>query len=125
MSNFERDGAGDIFSQNGAPNYHPNMFGGPEVHPNAKEWTPPSEEIEAKVDYYDLYDTDNYSQPKDFWEKVLDNEARKRLVNNLAQSINLANETIRRRAVEVFSKVSSDMGNQLKSKLNLETTVHL
>lgn len=101
------------------------MFGGPEVYPNAQEWTAPSAELAGKVDYYDLYDTDNYSQPKAFWEKVLNAEAKNRLVNNLAHSINLANETIRKRAVEVFSNVSTDFGNQLKSKVNLETTVHL
>lgn len=125
VANFQRDGVDYYFSQNGAPNYHPNMFGGPEVYPNAKEWTAPPEQVNATVDYYDLYDTDNYSQARTFWEKVLDNAAKDRLVNNLTGKIKLANETIRKRAVEIFSNVSSDLGNRLKSKLNLETTVHL
>lgn len=101
------------------------MFGGPKVYPNAEEWTLPPERVNATIDYYDLYDVDNYSQPRKFWEKVLDNGARHRLVENLAGTIKLANETIRKRAVEVFSKVHPDLGNRLLTKLNLETTVHL
>lgn len=101
------------------------MFGGPKVYPNAKEWTAPPEQVNATIDYYDLNDVDNYSQPRIFWEKVLDDGAKNRLVANLAGTIKLANETIRKRAVEVFSRVHSDLGNRLLNKLNLETTVHL
>lgn len=101
------------------------MFGGPDVNPIVKEWSMPPAQVEAKIDYYDLIDVDNYSQPKVFWEKVLDNGAKERLVNNLAGTIKLANETIQKRAVEVFSKVHSNLGKQLRNKLNLETTVHL
>lgn len=101
------------------------MFGGPEVYPNAKEWTAPPEKVNGTVDYYDLFDVDNYSQPKNFWEKVLDDGAKNRLAENLAGSIKMANETIQKRAIEVFSQVHSDLGNRLRNKLNIETTVHL
>lgn len=101
------------------------MFGGPEENPSAKEWTIPPEQINGALDYYDLKDEDNYSQASIFWQQVLDDGAKERLVNNLAETINLANITIKRRAIEVFSEVHSELGNRLKLKLNVDTTVHL
>lgn len=35
VSNEQRDGLDAIYNQNGAPNYYPNSFGGPEVVPSA------------------------------------------------------------------------------------------
>lgn len=124
------------FSQGGAPNYYPNSFGGPAGDPFAASWTPPPARFDGKEDYYpQFYDEDNYSQPKVFWDKVLDDAAKNRLVshffrisklsvsgnydqvNNLADSIKLAKQDIQERTVDVFNNVSTDLGARLRTKL--------
>ncbi|XP_030760908.1 catalase-like [Sitophilus oryzae] len=127
-ANFQRDGLMCIFSQNGAPNYYPNSFGGPNPDPEAAQWTPPPQEFSGKEDYYpEYYEEDNYSQPGVFWEKVLDDAAKQRLVNNLAGSIRCATADIQKRAVKVFANVSKDLGDRLSKALSLSNsvTVHL
>lgn len=129
------------FSQGGAPNYYPNSFGGPAGDPFAASWTPPPAQFDGKEDYYpQFYDEDNYSQPKVFWDKVLDTAAKERLVshifsivkngngicdqvNNLAGSIKRAKKDIQERTVEVFNNVSTDLGTRLKTKLFGEAKV--
>ncbi|XP_050504615.1 catalase-like [Diabrotica virgifera virgifera] len=113
IENFERDGPACLYNQGGAPNYHPNSFGGPEVDPAAKNWTQPPEHISGDIDYHDLSNDDNYSQPNVFWNKVLDEAAKGRLVNNLAGAIKNAKKEIQDRAVEVFKNVDPVLGERL------------
>ncbi|XP_018575508.1 catalase-like [Anoplophora glabripennis] len=125
VSNFQRDGRDAVNNQGGAPNYHPNSFGGPDPDPNAMSWIPPPAKVEGDVDYYDLGEDDNYSQPRVFWNKVLDEGGKSRLVDNLANSLKMTSERIRNRAVEVFSKVDPDMGDRLRNMLATEIVVNL
>ncbi|XP_048519328.1 catalase isoform X3 [Dendroctonus ponderosae] len=114
-NNFQRDGFMCSFNQGGAPNYYPNSFGGPNSDPFAESWTPPPEYVAGFENYYpEFYEEDNYSQPRAFWEQVLDEGAKNRLVHNLAGAIKLANRTIQERIVDVFNNVSDDLGVRLK-----------
>lgn len=126
-ANFQRDGPMCYFNQGGAPNYHPNSFGGPNSDPFAASWTKPPQSFQGNEDYYpEFFEEDNYSQPKVFWKKVLDDEARQRLVDNLADSIKLTKKEIQDKAVEMFTKVSKDLGSRLKGKVAKQArVVHL
>nr|XP_023022820.1 catalase-like [Leptinotarsa decemlineata] len=120
IANFQRDGFDAIKNQNGAPNYHPNSFGGPEPLPNAKYWTPPPESVTGNVDYFDLGDDDNYTQAGDFYRKVLNDQAKERLVQNLAGKIKLAQRRILDRTVEEFTKVDENLGQRIMKAIKLE-----
>ncbi|KAH1021451.1 hypothetical protein HUJ04_010963 [Dendroctonus ponderosae] len=114
-NNFQRDGFMCSFNQGGAPNYYPNSFGGPNSDPFAESWTPPPEYVAGFENYYpEFYEEDNYSQPRVFWEQVLDEGPKNRLVHNLAGAIKLANRTIQERTLDVFNNVSDDLGVLLK-----------
>ncbi|ENN73278.1 hypothetical protein YQE_10108, partial [Dendroctonus ponderosae] len=79
-NNFQRDGFMCSFNQGGAPNYYPNSFGGPNSDPFAESWTPPPEYVAGFENYYpEFYEEDNYSQPRVFWEQVLDEGPKNRL----------------------------------------------
>ncbi|KAJ8927344.1 hypothetical protein NQ314_020192 [Rhamnusium bicolor] len=114
-----------IDNQGGAPNWHPNSFGGPNVDPNAKYWTPPPEHVEGDVDYHDLGDDDNYSQPRVFWNKVLSDGAKTRLVKNLSGTLKLTTEEIRNRAIKMFTNVDENFGQKLTIALQEEKMVYL
>lgn len=110
--NFQRDGKATIDNQNGGPNYHPNSFGGPETDPRTWHmW--PYYDISGEVGYYDNGKEDNYSQPRVFYREVLDDGARKRLIDNLATSLRNCSEEIWSRQVSEFAKVDEDFGRQL------------
>lgn len=110
--NFERDGKMTINNQGGAPNYHPNSFGGPETDPKVyKMW--PKLEVTGVIDYYDTGDEDNYSQPRVFYREVLKEDERTRLINNLVNSLKNCSEEIWNRAVVQFGKVDEEFGRRL------------
>lgn len=116
VSNFQRDGLGAKFNQAGAPNYHPNSFGGPETEQRAwRLWS--SMEVSGYVGYYDNGKDDNYSQSGRFYREVLDEGGRKRLVQNLATSLKNCSEKIRNRAVSEFARVDQNLGNELAKSI--------
>lgn len=88
-------------------------------------WILPPTTVEGVIDYHDLGDEDNYSQPRVFWKKVLDEGGKSRLVDNLANSLKLTNERIRNRAIDMFSNVDADMGDRLRNMLATEVVVNL
>jgi catalase len=116
VSNSQRDGFACVNeNQNGAPNYHPNMFNGPAECKAAHDHV---HHLTGDVDRYETADEDNFSQPAMFWKKVLKPEERERLVNNIAGHLRNANETIRQRAVKVFTQVDPDFGSGVQKGLD-------
>ncbi|CRL01021.1 CLUMA_CG014366, isoform A [Clunio marinus] len=117
--NYQRDGPMCLNdNQSGAPNYYPNSFNGPEPSQRAKDLQPPYKVVDDDVYRYDSGDEDNFSQPSVFWNFVLDDPARERLIKNIANHLGNAAEFIQERAIGNFAKVDSDFGNNLKIMLN-------
>ncbi|XP_057330564.1 catalase-like [Microplitis mediator] len=112
--NYQRDGAMTIYDQNGAPNYYPNSFKGPEVRPAVKS---PPFGIFGDADRYEPINEDNFGQATTFWRKVLDTDAKTRLVNNLVASLSKASTFIVERAVKNFSQVDVELGQRLQEGL--------
>ncbi|KAG5890304.1 hypothetical protein JTB14_017618 [Gonioctena quinquepunctata] len=117
ICNFQRDGFATLHSQGGAPNYHPNSFGGPDPASVEMSWIPPPESVTGDVDYYDLGGEDNYTQPRVFWQSVLDDDAKERLVQNLAGKIKLAQKSIATKTVNVFSNVDVELGERIRKAM--------
>jgi len=116
VSNSQRDGPA-CFTENqaGAPNYHPNMFEGPVPHKGAAEH---AVKVTGDVDRHETGDDDNFTQPGVFWRKVLKPEERQRLVDNISGHLKHANETIRQRAVKVFTQVDPEFGQGVEKGLS-------
>jgi catalase len=106
-------------NQGGAPNYYPNSFNGPETSRRARALEPPFK-VAGDVDRIDNGDEDNFTQARIFWNSVLDEPARKRLVDNLANHLVNAADFIQERAVGNFAQVSKDFGKQLTQALKLK-----
>lgn len=118
--NYQRDGPMTFTdNQGGAPNYFPNSFEGPEENARARSLVVP-EKISGDVDRYSTGESeDNFSQCTDFWENVLKQDERNRLVRNIAGHIKAASVFIQERAIENFGKVHPDFGNKLKELLDI------
>lgn len=103
-------------NQGGAPNYYPNSFSGPEPSQRARNLEP-AYKLSGDVQRYDSGDEDNFTQPRIFWNSILDEAARKRLVSNIANHLGDALEFIQERAVHNFAQVSQDFGQKLEKAL--------
>jgi catalase len=116
VNNSQRDGPACVNeNQAGAPNYHPNMFSGPAPQKSAADHV---FKATGDVDRYETEDEDNFSQPGNFWRKVLKPEERQRLVENISGHLKNANETIRQRAVKVFTQVDPEFGQGVEKAMS-------
>lgn len=118
VQNYQREGRGVITSQAGAPNYFPNSFGGPIESIRAQELDP-SFRMCADIGRYEERDPDHYSQPRELWRSVLDEEHKRRTVGNLAASLRpVVRKDIQRRAIELFRKVDEELGSMIEEALD-------
>lgn len=121
--NYQRDGF-MCFNDNqgGAPNYFPNSFHGPVECERAKKLHPVEKVVGDvyRISSGDL--EDNFGQPSVFYNKVLDEPARARLISNIAGHLKNASPFIQERTVKNFSKVSSDFGTRLAASLGLKAS---
>ncbi|KAK2565306.1 Catalase [Acropora cervicornis] len=99
VCNNQRDGPQTFDNQSGRPNYYPNSFSGPK-----SDMKHSTSKFQASGDCmrHESGDEDNYSQATIFWEKTLDDEARKRLVNNIAGHLKDAQAFLQKRAVSIW-----------------------
>lgn len=118
VRNYQRDGEMNYGeNQGGAPNYYPNSFNGPyEAGCYNKLESPYEVSGEAsRIDTGEL--EDNFSQAAIFWDRVLDDGAKERLVDNIANHLINAALFIQERAIRMFGKVSGDFGKRLHATL--------
>ena len=86
VNNYERDGAMRVDGNGGSsPNYFPNSFD--QIKPDPAYQEPGIELDTLYAGWYDRNaegENDHYSQPGDFWRKVLNDQDKKNLVSNIA-----------------------------------------
>ncbi|CAF1117342.1 unnamed protein product [Rotaria sordida] len=117
---YQRDGAMQVgHNQNGCPNYYRNTFHGPEV-------TKPEKHLEhatfesGMAARHEANDDDNFSQPRVFYQKVLDDRGRAHLIQNIVEHLQqCTDKDIISRAVAVLANVDDDFGRQLATRLNV------
>jgi len=115
--NYQRDGPSTMTDNgNGAPNYFPNSFSGPNHHKDYLETPAP---VTGDAKRYDTGNEDNFSQCGVFWRNVLDEGAKSRLIENISSHLINAAEFIQDRAVANFTKCDADYGRRLKEALDL------
>lgn len=126
VANYQRDGP-MCFNDNqaGAPNYFPNSFTGPAECPRARNLEP-KYRLVGDVHRVESGETENnFVQATEFWNQVLDTEARRRLVNNIAGHLNNASPFLQERAVKMFGQVSAEFGKLLQEGLKLRRSANL
>ncbi|XGW12644.1 hypothetical protein V3C99_013368 [Haemonchus contortus] len=112
--NVQRDGAACYDSQGNAPNYFPNSFNGHIECPEAADsrWS-----VAGEVARHESITEDNFVQPRVFWEKVLDEGARDRLVENGFVMMKDCEPRIQDRMIANFEQVHKDFADKLRRKI--------
>uniref|UniRef100_A0A1W7RAT2 Catalase n=1 Tax=Hadrurus spadix TaxID=141984 RepID=A0A1W7RAT2_9SCOR len=119
---YQRDGPQTYDdNQDGAPNYYPNSFNGPVDNPDFKESTFCAS---GEVKRYNSSDDDNFTQVGNFYRKVLKEEERARLVDNIVNHIKNAQTFIQERAIKNFSQCDPEYGQRIKEGLSKFGLLH-
>lgn len=114
--NYERDGPQCVTdNQDGAPNYYPNSFSGPEHDTKYKTSTFAAT---GDVDRYNSADDDNFTQAGIFYREVLSEDEKNRLCDNIAGHLVGAKDFIQERAVKNFAQADPDYGRRIKERLS-------
>jgi catalase len=121
MSITYRDGFGTVDDNGGnLPNYFPNSFSLTSTRPKFLEHV---DKVAGEVRRYDTSNDDNYEQVTDFWVKVLKEDEKQRLVDNIAGHLINAAPFIQERGIKNFSNVHPDFGARLRSALQRHAQV--
>lgn len=118
-AHYQRDGPMQVTDNGGgAPNYFPNSFQGPTPQASAA-WH--GDHLTGQVQRVDTGDEDNFSQCHHFYNQVLDEGARERLTDNIAQHLsNVTQESIRSRVIRNFTAVDADYGSRIARKVSMK-----
>lgn len=116
VRNYQRDGPAAVVNPGTGPNYHPNSFDGPSASRRARILARPYK-LTGDVDYHDLGQDDNFSQPRLLYQKVMKQEERDRLVSNIVGHLKDAADFIQDRVVKNFCQVDDTLGQKLTAGL--------
>ncbi|NMG05622.1 catalase [Brasilonema sp. UFV-L1] len=117
-NNYQRDGF-MRFDNNGgaAPNYEPNSFGGLKEAPEYKE---PPFEVSGTVDRTPFPKTDDdFFQAGELY-RVLSEEQKARLVDNIVDQMKSVKPEIQRRQIPHFYKADPDYGIRVAQELGID-----
>ncbi|CAB3404199.1 unnamed protein product [Caenorhabditis bovis] len=120
--NTQRDGLMAYNNQGNAPNYFPNSFNG---HVTRKDVKDSVFSLSGDVDRFETGEDHNYEQPRQFWEKVLDEGARERMCKNFADSLKNCHQFIIDGILEHFTKIHPDFGKRVRTIIREQTRAHL
>jgi catalase len=70
---------------------------------------------------HEANDDDNFSQPRIFYQKVLDDRGRAHLLQNIVEHLQqCTDKDVIRRSVAVLANVDDNFGQQLAARLNVD-----
>jgi len=121
ICSYQRDGAMQAGNnQGGCPNFYRNTFHGPDVTNRDKHIEHATFESGLAA-RHEAGDDDNFSQPRVFYQKVLDDRGRAHLIQNIVEHLQqCTDKDIICRAVAVLANVDDDFGRQLAEKLHID-----
>lgn len=118
VNHYQRDGPMN-FTKNygGATNYEPNTTGGPTAD-ETKKWTTPK--LEGYVGRHGFGQPDDYCQPRVLYKKVMTEEDREHLIQNIADHMNGVTKDIKEKAVAIFWKIDPDYGERVAKAVGVK-----
>lgn len=118
MNNYQRDGYMRFDANGGGrPNYYPNSMGGPEPDPGMGE---PSFEFSGTVARHEYsHPNDDFVQAGDLYRKVMTDEDRDHLIDNIVSHLSGAQKRIQLRQTALFYKADPEYGRRVAEGLGL------
>jgi catalase len=125
VNSYNFDGPMRYHHSGNQPTYAPNSYGGPQADPSRYSdtaWHTEGGEI-ARYAYVKHREDDDFSQATTMWRKVLDDDAKNRLVSNIVghASDDDVEPEMKDRVVEYWSNVDSELGARVAEGLGQST----
>ena len=121
MGNFQRDGAMSFYNQGARPNYlssiepiafQPRKVNLDKTHGHFQG---------TAITFLSSIRPEDFTAPRALWEKVFDEPARERFVNNVAGKMEVCkNEEILKRQIAIFREVSEDIATRLEKATGIK-----
>ncbi len=126
VNSYNFDGPMRYHHSGDQPTYAPNSFGGPVADPEHYRdttWETEGGEI-GRYAYTRRRDDDDFVQATNMWNKVLDEDARSRLVSNIVGHASWSDvqPEMKERVVEYWSNVAPELGDRVAEGLGVEAT---
>eukprot|EP01017_Pseudomicrothorax_dubius_P004026 TRINITY_DN1071_c0_g1_i4.p1 TRINITY_DN1071_c0_g1~~TRINITY_DN1071_c0_g1_i4.p1 ORF type:complete len:500 (-),score=173.37 TRINITY_DN1071_c0_g1_i4:190-1689(-) len=123
VNNHQRDGPMRVDGNGGSrPNYEPNSFSGPVAREEFRQSTQKLTGLVAR--YKPAHPNNDFAQPGVLFRKVMDEQARTNLINNISGHLKNANRDIQERQVRVFYKCDPESVSYTHLRAH-ETPEHL
>lgn len=117
---YQRDGVMNVGTNGaGGPNYFPNSFNG--LHPTGENSVKQFVfSVSGDVDRLDTGDDDNFSLPKHYLDKYVNDDEKNRIITNIAAFLGKADIAVQRNFVNLIAyNISNEFGDSLKKALKL------
>jgi catalase len=102
-------------NQGNKPNYEPNSFGGPTAR---EEYKPSVQKVSGLIQRYKVnHPNSDFAQPGALFRKVMTDQQRTNLINNIVGHLKNANRDIQERQVRIFYKCDSEYGTRVAQGL--------
>jgi catalase len=119
VSSYQRDGFMRRDSGfEGAPNYYPNTFGGPE--PDSRARWPDVEYSGVAGRHAYIHPNSDYVQPRALYERVMTDVDREHLIGNIVDHLGAAKGEIQLRQAALFYRVHEEYGTRVAQGLGLD-----
>lgn len=121
VKNYQRDGPSAVNGNGGAgPNYEPNSFNGPVQ--NKKFGIAPYKINGVAIKQKTAHKNDDFAQPNALFSKVMKDNDRENLIQNIATHLKNAKPVIQERQCKVFAKVNPEYGTRVARAIGLSLT---
>lgn len=118
-NNYQRDGFMRVDANGGSgPNYWPNSYGGPSPDPTAGE--PPFELSGQAGRYPFVHPNDDFVQSGSLYRKVMSDEDREHLIDNIVDHLGKAQKRIQLRQTALFYKADQEYGRRVAEGIGLD-----
>ncbi|KAK0759105.1 hypothetical protein N5P37_008594 [Trichoderma harzianum] len=121
MANFQRDGAMAFYNQGSRPNYFSS------IEPiSFKERKTNLDQthgafVGRAITFLSEIRPEDFNQPRALWERVFDDAAKERFINNMAGHMSTCTEKeIIRRQIGIFREVSDDLATRLEKATGIK-----
>lgn len=116
VANYQRDGFMCVNGNQGnAVNFEPNSVNGPSECPEKSLKT---SNVSGPVARNEFQNSDiDFEQPREFWVRVLSEQSKAHLVDNMVKSMRKCRDDIKDRMVRLCSRVHPDFGMRIAKEL--------
>ncbi|KAK5057662.1 hypothetical protein LTR84_011663 [Exophiala bonariae] len=121
FGNFQRDGSMAFYNQGGRPNYlssiDPIQF-----RPRAVDLDKTHGHFQGNaVSFLSMIRPEDFVAPRTLWEKVFDDGAKERFINNVAGKMEMCkSQEILKRQIAIFREVSPDIAERLEKATGIK-----